>query len=507
MEKTLEQKAFIENLAFGGDSIQLSAVAGSGKTTTLMLGLEGVLVPYEKVLLLAFNVKIKEELAKRAPRGCNVLTLNGLGHRAWMRHTGKKLFLNARKVGNIVSLLCKDPNDKERNAYLQGLWPDIKDLVNKAKAVGLLPAQFTQGKGLVHDNEAQWRALAQRHSIEFSEDILRLAKKALITSTTMALGGEIDFEDQLYMPACFRSNLDKYGLVLVDEAQDLSEIQHFLISRCVAPDGRLISVGDPHQAIYGFRGALSDSMPALASRFNSIELKLTYTFRCSKAATLEAQRYVPHIKAAEGNLPGSVRRLGTEWKPQDIEAGSVVLCRNIAPLVKLGMQFIKAGISAYVAGRDIGAPLIKAAKHLNEFKNPHDAIVEWNHLELKKAEGNLETISLINDHTEALLSVMEVSNAKSSRDLVNTLQILFAKTTGSIVLSTIHRAKGLEWDSVYILDFWRIPQKWILKAVKASPDAEWMLGQEKNLAYIAVTRTKDKLTFIDYAEKETPNGS
>lgn len=504
--KTQEQLAFIQEIN-GGESIQLKAVAGSGKTTTLLWGLEASETPAEETLLLAFNKKIQEELARRAPKGTVVLTLNGLGHRAWKKHIGKNPFLDAKKVGTLVSDLCKDPTSRERDEYLRALWPDIKDLVNKAKGVGLLPKQFNSGKGLVHDSDSEWNRLADMHNINISDDILRLARKALIQSTTLALGGQIDFDDQLYMPACFRSNLDKYKLVLVDEAQDLSEIQHFLIARTVANGGRLIAVGDPHQAIYGFRGALSDSMEALGNRFTAKELSLTYTFRCSKEATKLAQKYVPQLKAADGNLQGSVENLGTEWSPKDIAPGSVILCRNIAPLVKLGMHCIKTGVSAYVAGRDIGAPLIKACKQINPLMNIHDAIILWSKEEQAKAKGNLETKSRINDTTDALLAVMEISNAKSSRDLEDTLRLLFSKTEGSIVLSTIHRAKGLEWNSVYILDFWRMPQKWILRAIKESPDAAWMLQQEHNLAYIAITRTKDKLTFIDYPQMEEQNAA
>lgn len=513
MQNTLEQTRFIEEIQNGTGSIDLRAVAGSGKTTTLLLGLEKAVslgLVSTDILLLAFNVKIKEDLAKRAPQGTNVLTLNGLGHRAFAKHIGKKPFLNAKKVGTIVSELCRDSSDKERHAYLQGLWPDIKDLVCKAKAVGLLPSQFSNGKGLVHDNDKVWEGIADLHNIDFTPDILRLAKRALITSITQALQGEIDFDDQLYMPACFRSNLDKYKLVLVDEAQDLSEIQHFLISRTVAQSGRLIAVGDPHQAIYGFRGALSDSMPALAHRFSSKELSLTQSFRCSKSAVALAQKFVPHITAFDMNPIGSVSYLKTKWKVKDIEEGSAVLCRNIAPLVRLGMQCIKDGIPAYVAGRDIGAPLIKAVKALNPLMNLWDSIIEWSQKEKSKAKDNLETLARINDTTDALLAVMEVTNCKDSHSLAETLKTLFSKQSGSIVLSTIHRAKGLEWNSVYILDSWRMPQKWILNAVKFSPESSWMLEQEKNLFYIAVTRTKDKLIFINYPDtqtlEETPDG-
>ena len=505
MKPTPEQEAFTKEVVFGTESICLEAVAGSGKTTTIMMAVQAACqagrISSSDIMLLAFNKKIKDELEKRAPKGTTVLTLNGLGHRAWARHTGRKLYLDSKKVGGIVSALCKDSRNPERNEYLNSLWADVKDLVAKAKNEGILPSRFVSGKTLTEDKIEVWKSLALAHNLNPADDVIALARKALEQSVIEALQGKIDFDDQLYMPACFRSNFDKYKLVLVDEAQDLSEIQHFLISRCVDKSGRLISVGDPHQAIYGFRGALSNSMDLLKELYPTKEMELSYTFRCAKEATRLAQHYVPNIKAAEGNKVGTITRLGKEWSPKDIQAGAAVLCRNVAPLVKLGMECIKLGVQAYIPGKDIGAPLIKAAKNLNPVLTIYDALNEWQLNETAKAKGNLEILSRIKDTYEALCSVSEVMGVRFKDDLVVALVKLFSKTEGSIVLSTVHRAKGLEWDCVYILDSWRIPQGWVLKAIKESPDAEWMLEQEHNLYYIAVTRTKDKLIFIDYEEK------
>lgn len=488
MKLTNEQVAFIDEIFGGTESIMLNAVAGSGKTTTIIEALKQSRVAPEHTLLLAFNKKIQQELEKRAPSGTAVRTLNGLGHRAWARHTGKKLLLDTKKVGSIVSSLCTVPETR-------GMWADIKDLVCKAKSAGLLHIKYKGG--LVPDTEANWRSIASQHGITFNSTILEIARKALLRNIEQGLSGNIDFDDQLYMPVCFNASFDKFDLVIVDEAQDLSEIQHHIISKTVAKDGRLVLVGDPNQAIYGFRGAMEDSMQQLSQQFNAKELGLTFSFRCSKAAIAQAQTYVPRIQAFSENQEGSVTSL-KDWKPQDLEEGSAVLCRNIAPLVKLGFQCIKENVSAYVAGRDIGAPLIKACKNLPLGTDLIQSIIGWMKIEKERANRDLELISRITDTGEALLAVAEISAARTPADLEAELRRLFAKTEGSLCLSTIHRAKGLEWNNVYFLDSWRIPQAWILRLVKENPASRWMLQQEKNLAYIAVTRTKNKLTYINY---------
>lgn len=515
MQQTPEQITFCDEMSFGTESILLNAVAGSGKTTTILMGLKESPIPPSQTLLLAFNKKIADDLVKRAPSGTNVLTLNSLGHRAWAAHTGKRLFLDTKKVGTIVSDLCKSP-DRETQAYLQSLWAPAKDLVGKAKSIGILPAKYNTGKTLTPDTQEEWEYLASLHGIDFNESIYKISHAALCRSIDLALAGTIDFDDQLYMTACFRASLQKYRLVLIDEAQDLSELQHFLIGRTVSPDGKLVIVGDPNQAIYGFRGAHSDSMSVLGSKFNAKPLTLSYTFRCSKEATALAQKIVPEIKPAQGNLQGEVTQLGLQWELDDIRDGAAVLCRNIAPIVKLGLKLIGAGRSAYIAGRDIGAPLIKAAKTLGE-ADLQQSIIRWEADETAKAGKNLALLERVKDISEALLGVVQFAEIKDKNTLVLTLQSLFAKTDGSIVLSTIHRAKGLEWDDVYILDYWRMPQKWILylirkqeeeKALAAErgqdfdqPSLTWMLRQESNLKYIALTRTKSLLTFINFPEK------
>ena len=80
---------------------------------------------------------------------------------------------------------------------------------------------------------------------------------------------------------------------------------------------------------------------------------------------------------------------------------------------------------------------------------------------------------------------------QTTGELRSQLEALFTRTTGTILLSTIHRAKGLEWDVVLLLDSWRMPSK---QALKAGGEA---LQQEYNLQYVAETRTKQTLALAD----------
>lgn len=497
MNWTKEQLAIMDAAESSPASLCIDAVAGSGKTATLVESAKR-LNPRLKVLALAFNSKIKEELSDRLPSHITTSTLNGLGHRAWQKYTGRKLIVSDRKVGKIVSDLCKE-------ADLGDAWDSVRRLVSHAKAVGLAPSTRKNIKPLVEDTQESWEELFYKHDVTLEEGVsikaaIQLARSALDISITEALSGIIDFDDQLYMTCIFGVGLEKYDVVLVDEAQDLSEIQHTLVARSVTPKGRVIAFGDPKQAIYGFRGAATNSMDSLSLKFNMTHLNLTYSFRCPSLIVKEAQPLVPQIKPAP-NAPAGEVLTWEEWSAEDIELNSVVLCRNVAPIVSLGFKFIRAGIPAYVLGRDMGKGLKKLAGKMSG-RTGEDllrSIREWESLEKANARGkqDLELEHRIGDQAETLAIVVIQSKANSPEELILGLSQLFDKTSGSITLSTIHRAKGLEWNTVYFLDPWRVPAKFAKRAVENDPlNCAWMMEQENNLRYIAITRSKNKLIYI-----------
>ena len=503
MQATTEQLAVVEEFRTGKRNVAVSAVAGSGKTTTIMLGLASAWEDPTSTLLLAFNKKNADELKKRAPAGLTVSTLNGLGHRGWSRVSQGRLFLDTKIVGNHVSDIIREQPDPLHQEYLQLNWAHMKNLVAKAKTVGLIPKQFSYAKGLVPDTKENWEMLADKHNIDFNDSIYNVAYQALVRCVTQGLAGGIDFDDQLYLPVCFQATMQKYSLIVVDEAQDLSEIQHELILRSLAKNGRIVFVGDPRQAIYGFRGAAANSMEILSERLDATWLPLTVSFRCSHAAAALAKKIVPELTAFEGNKQGKVEYHRMNWKLNELPSHAAILCRNVAPLIKLGMEAIRQGVPAHMVGRDIGAPLLKACKDLSKDTSVTEAIISWREVKVANSRS-LEMEEHYYDTAEALLAVTEVFSIQSKNDLESKLQMLFSRTTGGLTLSTVHRAKGMEWDVVYILDRHRMPAKYAVKAAYENPEAcSWMLEQEKHLQYIAYTRTKNVLGFIDYQEEKT----
>ena len=489
---TAEQEAIFSAALTSQISIMINAFAGCGKSSTLEM-LSGML-PQTSACALAFNVKIKKELERRLPSWFAVKTFNGLGHAAWGRAIGKRCEVDDRKISKLLTSMLKT----SKLPLSQDSFTSILNLVKKARHAGLVPKPFPQ-PGLIPDTLESWDSLAE---IELVEQEYKLAKALLIESIKQGHNGLIDYDDQIYLSALFGGTFPRFSLVLVDEAQDLSPLNHIQVSRVAGPDGRLMVVGDPLQAIYAFRGADHTSMDSLkALRKEWITLPLTMTFRCPKAIVDRQQTHAKGFRAAlaapQGEvLPWAFSSENKDWKWSDVEevageAQIAVLCRNNGPLISLAFKLIRQQVGCSVLGRDIGKGLVALAKKILKPETPLEAcfplINDWMERERALAEANdkPEKVARITDQGESLLAVLEGARLETAKDLFSSIESLFNKE-GGVTLSSIHRSKGLEWPVVLHLDPWRIPSRW----AKRDPT---QMQQELNLIYVCETRAKRAL--------------
>lgn len=488
MKPTPEQEAII-HAATLPTSLIVNALAGTGKTTTLTMLAKAL--PPEPALALAFNKKIKEELEKRFPSNFTVMTMNGLGHRAWSFTINKKqMLLDANKIGRLTTAALKPfPESK-------GEWAAIRTLVVMAMQRGLVPSQFQHAKSLLPDTPQTWEQIDYELDLNLTGDERKLARQILIESIEEGMKGCISYDDQIYLPVVFSGAFPRFPVVLVDEAQDLSPLNHAMLKKVSA--GKLIVVGDPRQAIYAFRGADHNSMTSLkALKREWIELPLNTTFRCPQSVVERQHSHAPQYRAASSNPKGEVLSfVGEPWGLEKIKpyakADLAILCRNNAPLLSMAFKLLRQGVGVNMMGRDIGRGLSALCKKLapdqtistDAFRKVLD---EWFETEKSKAEANEDAskIDSVTDKYECIVTVAENRKPRTVRELMSELDNLFAKDAGLVTLATGHKAKGLEWDTVLHLDPWRIPSKWAKK-----PDE---IMQERNLQYVLETRTKHTL--------------
>lgn len=494
-------------------SVMLTAYAGTAKTTTLEMMGHQIKAP---ALALAFNVSIKKELEKRFEPNFTVKTLNGLGFGALMRAMPGVTFQppDGRKIGKLVTHVAKE----QKIELLAESWDTTKSLVIRAMSAGLVP--HDEGRPLVADDESTWDWLMTEEGIHRDDFSFfhNLASQVLESNNRLVREGIISFDDQVYYSTCVLGQFPKFPVMVVDEAQDLSPLNHAMLELSKRDGGRLLIVGDPKQAIYSFRGADSRSMTKLRRLKPPGEwddLPLTLTFRCPKLIVERLQSHAPGFRAAEGNAPGRHIRLGTynpledirEWAWEDLLVATAgrpiaILSRNNAPLISMAFKLLRRRVSVRMAGRDIGKGLIALSRKI--FPEDHTGraemlglLEEWESSETSAA-GAMDKPELADnarDKAESLRAVISFAEVDDAGRLRATLKTLFDREDGFVLLSTIHRAKGLEWDCVLHLDPWRVPSKWAKEAARAGNSAP--LEQEMNLKYVCETRTRELLMEAD----------
>ncbi len=470
-----QQEAIFGWFRDGKGNLVVRARAGTGKTTTII---EGITHSRDgKVLLAAFNKKIAEELKTRLKNPmAEAKTLHSIGFGFVLRNWSGVALDDDRGNRLARRVMGKDAPDK--------IVKLVAKLASIAKGVCPFPKE-AQVVDLVYSFDLE----PPQEEVDAGWTVEALAIGAM---RAMDLAAEkdtcIDFDDMVFVPVRNRWVRGRYDLVVIDEAQDMNAAQILLARGVCKPTGRVAVIGDDRQAIYGFRGADSGSIDRLKKELNAAELGLTITYRCPSSVVKQAAVLVPDFQAApacpEGRvIPEVVRNI-----PKLAEKGNFVLSRTNAALVKVCLSILKSGKPARIEGRDIGAQLIGLIKKLKGRTIPEflKKLKTWEEGRVKvlkatgkgSAEASAQTVTDMADTLRALAEDMATTEELKAR-----IEALFSDSYGKgdyVICSSIHRSKGLESDTVFVLDDTLYPG--------GRRDLE-----ELNLEYVAVTRSKNNL--------------
>jgi superfamily I DNA/RNA helicase len=457
--------------------LNISAVAGSGKTTTLLELLKFIPVD-ESSLFLAFNNSIVDELKKRnTRRDVFISTIHSCGWRAILMRYGSKVKMTPAKalIKTEKALARYEIDERKRGWFLYAI-PQIIDLMR----CNLLPPE---------PESVEW--IGERYDLNI-EDI----EKKMAVEVFEAMNRDrscFDFMDMVYQPVYDSSiRMRKYDYVFCDEAQDFSICQQEFIRKCINRRGRLITVGDPRQAIYGFAGADENSYEKLADlNGKAIRLPLSISYRCSKNVVREAQQIVPQISYSPTAEDGEVK-----WGSlKEIKDGDWILCRNLKPLVEAYIWLIKNKIKCKIRGKEIGEGILALINKvggstvdglLKNLEREQERLIEkLSKKGIKEPEKHPKMETLLQKIEVIECLAEEVETIKGLRTLI---QSIFSDEVRGILLSTIHKAKGLENDKIFFICPELIPSRFATQ--------EWQIKQEKNLFYVAITRAKRDLTYV-----------
>lgn len=502
---SVQQEAFFAAAVTGNFSILLEAVAGSGKTSSCLEACRRMSKRLT-IAILAYNKKIAVEIQdkiKGNPEYSHVRagTVHSFGFGA-LRFAVEKQGMRVKVDGYKVANLLKEVVPQEFRFSAM-----VAKLVSLAKqrALGVI--------GSLDDN-SQWYDIADHYDVFAgadkgdkvpAQDIVDYAKKVLAISNQVL--NVVDFDDMVYLPLYHNMPFFKQDVIFVDEAQDTNPSRRALVAAMLKKGGKVIAVGDPHQAIYGFTGADNDALQQIQKDFGAKSMPLSVSYRCPKNVVKFAQQWVNHIEAAATAIDGTVSEMDfSEFEKltkATLNGDAAVLCRNTAPLIDLAFSLIRKRIPCKVEGREIGEQLknlvrrwkVKTVEKLRDRLEKYKARETQKAL-AKKQEGRAQQIEDMVETIFVIIDQCAVEGNNTLEALVSFIDGLFADDIkGILVLSTIHKSKGREWKNVYWLDRQgTCPSKYARQA--------WQKEQETNLMYVAATRAMVNLIDLEAPPKK-----
>jgi DNA helicase II / ATP-dependent DNA helicase PcrA len=474
------------------------AGAGTGKTTTITRRIAWQVAsgafPPQEIVAVTFTSKAAGELRSR------LVALGVEGVRASTFHSAALSLLrhfqgDPGRILNSKAILLRRIGNGLPGAYRFRPAGDLATEIEWAKNRRLTPETYRDGLG-EHEPpipaDLMHRVFREYERRKAAEDMLDF--EDLLERTVRLLEGDDRVRAAVH---------ERWRSFTVDEYQDVNLLQQSLLDLWLGELDELCAVGDDYQAIYGFTGASARWLLALPQRFpHAHVVKLQRNYRSTPQVLELANRLVPRLGGAAKTLvpalesgpepivgPGldlvsHVRRLHEAGVPLEQMA---VLVRTNARTTEFEEAFHDAGIpfqGASLLARDAARQLLRA---LRGRRGPADEVVR----ELAVGQGLLAEIP---DKLGEREQTRQADLARLVRlaeefdgdvdGFVASLHERFGESAGrGVHLLTLHRAKGLEWEAVF------------LPHVEEGelPIRRGDVDEERRLFYVGLTRAKRQL--------------
>ena len=469
----------------GNGNIVVKATAGAGKTSVLKE--ISFILSHLSLIGLAFNKDAASQLHEKIKvNGHMGRTLHSHGLSAICKSTRSRPKVNGWKYLNIIDDLMDEMSGSLRgysDDELKEIKYSTRDIVEKGR-------YFL----IDFDSPRDMMDLCDHFGIDIWGPEYRLAQRA--NEIGLANKKLIDYTDMVYMPVALNLKLDTYDIIALDEAQDVDKLKLELITRSLNPGGRVFAVGDPSQSINGFSGAMPNSIDVIIERTNAKVMPLSVCYRCPVSHVELASEIDPSIEPAPNAIQGKIESIEEYELPSYVNNGALILCRINAPLIGFALQLIQQGKPARVKGKDIGSNLISTVKKLEKlngnFVDIHETMNRWARAEeskLLKKDYSEAAIGRLWDTVDCLDAFLG-ADVDSFHALERQIKELFSDDRAAIWLSSVHKAKGLEANQVFILKPNKMPLVW-------ANQKGWEAQQEQNILFVARTRSKDELYLVN----------
>ncbi len=528
MIPTPEQAAVVEYVRANKGNLVVEALAGAGKTSTALMALE--VIPQKSILMAAFNRSIADELTAKMPKmpkthAIHVKTFNALG---WgnLRTVYRHLDVSRDGTEIILQQACKG----RPITFNQRRWAvRLLKLVKETTTERVLSPKTIQDIGVEHEIFG-FKATASDID-ETIEHVIRAYEFSQHPENLTT----VDFCDQVWMPSVLKlPPASRYQAIIIDELQDISEPQFVLLQSVMLANTRMIAIGDQRQAIYGWRAGMGDrAWGVMRQKYDAHTLKLTVSFRCSAEVVKVAQQIVPEIRALPDNTGGSVSTISLADLPHHFVGGKTgderlihtfVLSRLNDALLDCALFLHRNNVAFQLAGgKELMAPLIDLIDNTIDHRNEQsyrDSVKAWVAKTKAKAEkqGSPSLDDKANQYSAMLIRALDETaflpgqkGVVSPFKVKSVLQALLAPNQSGVLLSTVHKVKGLEADRVFLLkeSFGRHRGEihYLLSDPPMITPTALVPEEELNIEYVAITRARWHLVWVTkFAESDVVVG-
>lgn len=313
----------------------------------------------------------------------------------------------------------------------------------------------------------------------------------------------IDFVDMIALPLDMGVVQPEFNLLICDESQDFSRLYGEAVR---AASRRLVIIGDSKQSLYLFAGAASNSMEDLRDQNEATELPLSVSFRCPTSHIEYAQVLNPNVDVFPENPAGEIVSLESldhlvSILSETTSPSSLVMGRTNIQLIRVAMRLFANSIPFNYLGTDFVKDIMRVVDpiYLDDDSKPLKSVLFLDSLETwykaslhdlieKKAPRQL--IEILTDTYTSLAEIYMYAVSIGKTEYHDFKQLVYSilspkHSNATIVLSTIHKAKGREAAETVVLDEQTLP-------FFRSDSTEEEEQQEVNAAYVALTRCTTK---------------
>uniref|UniRef100_F7CMU2 F-box DNA helicase 1 n=1 Tax=Ornithorhynchus anatinus TaxID=9258 RepID=F7CMU2_ORNAN len=490
IQLTHEQQQILNHRIVPGQVVKIMAFAGTGKTSTLVKYAEKW--SDTKFLYVAFNKSVIDQAKRVFPKNVTCKTFHSMAYQqfGWKFQEKKKLGFK-QTAYSVNFVLTKKNAGVTRAKLVCDTLGNFFSSADDSLTLEHVPIWWknNQGQRVMVEHSEKLNAVEEAHKIWKNMQSLSKCREEAYKMT---------HDGYLKLWQLSKPHLTRYGAIFIDEAQDCTPV---ILDIVLSQQAGKIFVGDPHQQIYSFRGAVN----ALLQVPHTHLFYLTQSFRFGVeiayvgATILDVCKKVRNTILVGGNQESGIRgdakgQVALLSRTNTIVFDEAVRLTNGDQPAKI---YFVGGIKSFGLDRIIDIWILLQPE---EARKKHNLIIQdsfirrWAQQDgygnFKRYAANAEDKEL-----EAKIAIVEKYNFQIP-ELVKTIERHHVNdpTFAEYILGTVFKAKGLEFDTVQISDdFVKVPcarhnlSQLPQFRIGHFPDDEW------NLLYVAVTRAKKRL--------------